>query len=292
MKDYISTTEAARAIGVSESSVKRWCDLGILAAVKTAGGHRRMPVREVIRFVREEDRTIANAELLGLPRQTGRKRHSPEVAYEELLEALRAGDENQFRRNAIDLFLAGFDISMICDQVLVPVLAAIGELWHTGGLEIFEEHRSCEMCTRLLHGFRFLLPEPTTSDPLAIGASVEGDPYTLPGQMAELIFLEAGWQVISLGNSLPIASLIPAVEQLKPSVFWMTLSNVADPESFLKSYRPFAESLQQRGSPLIVGGRALTADLRKHMRFSSFGDNFAHLRSFADTFRSMLDGAH
>ena len=287
MKDYISTTEAARAIGVSESSVKRWCDHGILTAVRTVGGHRRMPVRDVIRFLREEDRTIDRAELLGLPPQTGRRQYSLETAYGKMLQALRDGDENRTRRIGIDLFLGGFDISIICDQVLVPVLAEIGDLWHTGDLEIFEEHRSCELCKRLLHEFRFLLPEPQASDPCAVGSSVDGDPYTLPGQMAELVFLESRWRPISLGHALPLAGLIPAVERLEPSVFWMTLSNIPNPESFLEGYHPFAESVQRRGIPLIVGGRALTADLRKRMRFSSFGDNFAHLRIFADTFRSM-----
>jgi excisionase family DNA binding protein len=288
VRDYVSTSEAARALGVSDSSVKRWCDLGIIASANTVGGHRRIQVREIIRFVRKDKRAIVNSQLLGLPQRTGQRRYSSECSYDRVFRSLRAGDEDRFRRVAIDLFLSGWQMSALFDEVLCPAFSAIGDLWHSGELEIYEEHRSCELCIRLLHEFRYLLTEPARSAPLAVGASVYGDPYTLSGQMAELVFIEAGWRVKPLGHSIPIVSLTAAVENLRPSVFWMTLSHIPDVALFLDGYREFAQSLQRRGIPLVVGGRALTTELRKRMLFSSFGDNFAHLRSFADTLHLML----
>ena len=40
------------ALGVSESSVKRWVDGGDLVAQRTAGGHRRIARGEALRFAR------------------------------------------------------------------------------------------------------------------------------------------------------------------------------------------------------------------------------------------------
>ena len=48
MKKLISPKQVARAIGVSESTLKRWCDRGLIPMTKTAGGHRRMEVEAVV----------------------------------------------------------------------------------------------------------------------------------------------------------------------------------------------------------------------------------------------------
>ena len=42
MKDYLTTTSAARMAGVGVSSIKRWADDGKLRTVRTPGGHRRL----------------------------------------------------------------------------------------------------------------------------------------------------------------------------------------------------------------------------------------------------------
>ncbi|HEX9106572.1 MAG TPA: MerR family DNA-binding transcriptional regulator, partial [Longimicrobiales bacterium] len=49
---YLSPRELAEAVGVSESSLKRWADRGVLAVERTAGGHRRIPLGEAVRFIR------------------------------------------------------------------------------------------------------------------------------------------------------------------------------------------------------------------------------------------------
>src|SRR5690606_20370901 len=54
-----------RAIGASESSVKRWVDDGAIPAVKTSGGHRRIPLRDAVAFVRTRGLPLAHPEALG-----------------------------------------------------------------------------------------------------------------------------------------------------------------------------------------------------------------------------------
>ena len=64
----VSPKQVARVIGVSESSLKRWCDQGLIRMVRTAGGHRKMQISEVIRFVREHNHKLVNPELLEIGR--------------------------------------------------------------------------------------------------------------------------------------------------------------------------------------------------------------------------------
>jgi len=48
----LSTSEAARHLGVSLSTVRRWSDLGYLRGYRTPGGQRRFSVDQLDEFVR------------------------------------------------------------------------------------------------------------------------------------------------------------------------------------------------------------------------------------------------
>jgi excisionase family DNA binding protein len=54
----LSTSEAARHLGVSLSTIRRWSDMGYLRGYRTPGGQRRFPVQELDEFVSSlEERT-------------------------------------------------------------------------------------------------------------------------------------------------------------------------------------------------------------------------------------------
>jgi excisionase family DNA binding protein len=53
--EFLTSTEAAEALGVSRNTVKKWARLGYLHdAYRTDGGHVRIPRREVDRVARLE----------------------------------------------------------------------------------------------------------------------------------------------------------------------------------------------------------------------------------------------
>ena len=66
MKRLLSPKELADAIGVSESSLKRWADAGRLQVARTEGGHRRIPIAEAVRFIRDTGAVVVRPDLLGL----------------------------------------------------------------------------------------------------------------------------------------------------------------------------------------------------------------------------------
>jgi len=48
----LSTSQAARQLGVSIGTVRRWADQGHLSAYRTPGGQRRFSVEQIEDFVR------------------------------------------------------------------------------------------------------------------------------------------------------------------------------------------------------------------------------------------------
>jgi excisionase family DNA binding protein len=48
----LSTSQAARELGVSLGTVRRWADMGYLRAYRTPGGQRRFSAEQIETFVR------------------------------------------------------------------------------------------------------------------------------------------------------------------------------------------------------------------------------------------------
>ena len=55
--------QLAELLGVSVDTVRRWCDEGRMATVRSEGGHRMVEGTELARFVREQDEGHAPEEL-------------------------------------------------------------------------------------------------------------------------------------------------------------------------------------------------------------------------------------
>ena len=66
MKQTLSPRELARALGVSESSLKRWADDGKIRFSRTVGGHRRIAVSDALQFARDAKLPLVRPDVLGL----------------------------------------------------------------------------------------------------------------------------------------------------------------------------------------------------------------------------------
>ena len=71
MRDLLTPKQVSRAIDVSESSVKRWCDKGVIPTQYTAGGHRRITMSGLMEFLRAGKHQLIHPEALGLPPTSG-----------------------------------------------------------------------------------------------------------------------------------------------------------------------------------------------------------------------------
>jgi excisionase family DNA binding protein len=278
-----SPNQVAKSLGVSEASIKRWCDKGILLSARTAGGHRRIPLHVVLDFVRENDFALAQPEVMGLPPTVGSGSRTLDQACRLYAQALEQGDEAHCLQLTMDLLLAGHDMAVIGDQVIAPAFDHLGQRWEHGEAEVYQERRGVEITRHVLSRLKGTLASPVPAAPTAIGTTPPGDPYSLPGQLCELVLLEQGWQARFLGSELPLETTAQAVTDLRPRMLWLSVSNLDAPQSFIEGYRQLYELCRERQCAVVLGGRALTDTVRREIQYASYGDRLQHLQSFAQS---------
>ncbi len=286
VSQYFSPKEVAKAIGVSESSLKRWVDKGLIKASRTAGGHRRLELDAVLQYVRESGRGLQHPQSVDLPEGCGFSTTlTIHDAQQPFMTALISGSEETARRVIIDLFVSGASVAEICDSVIAPAFRSVGDMWHCGKVEVYEERRACELCQRVVHELRRAVGSGPEDGPLAMGGTLDGDPYTLATSLAEVVLCNNGWKAISLGNMLPFETVRTAIVDKRPKLFWISVTTIRDVDRFAADFNLLFDVAQSVGTALVAGGQALTADIRQEIRYTHFSDNMTHMESFANTIR-------
>ncbi|MEM6332392.1 MAG: B12-binding domain-containing protein [Planctomycetota bacterium] len=237
MRNVLSPKEVALAIGVSESSLKRWADGGRLRVRRTAGGHRRISIQEAIRFARENGFPVVRPDILDLP-EIGRHRPAQgqpiESLNETIYQKLQEGQAEEVRAILLELYLAGRPLSDVFDGPVRSAMQRIGEKWRHTDAGIYIEHRATDICIQAVTMIRSLVTGGEGHDdrqanldaPVAIGGCPANDPYILPSLMVATVLADMGFREVNLGPETPIKSMIAAAKHYRPKVTWLSCSVV------------------------------------------------------------------
>jgi excisionase family DNA binding protein len=280
-RNIFSTRKIAQALGVSEASIKRWCDKGHMRFERTPGGHRRIPFNSVISFLRDGDHQLVRPELLDLPATIGKTKWTLQRAQNQYRDALLAGDEPCCRQIIFSLYLAKHSLADIFDLVIARAFHDLGTKWQHGSAEIYQESRGMEITHQVLYHLKQALPICHDDRPLAIGTTLANDPYHLPSLMAEMVFTAANWRAEFYGINLPSPTLINAIQTIKPKLFWISVSAFESQESFISNYHPVWQAAQDSKVTMVLGGRKLTDKLRHKIKCSAYCDNMNQLSELA-----------
>ncbi len=243
------------------------------------GKHRLVSLSSAIEFARRENFAVDGLMALSVPDE--------EVVLDDrlcdrLLVALKAGDDRLASSLLMSAYRSGSGIAALADRLIRPVMERIGHGWFIGQWDIYEEHHATGLIISVLAAINnSLIQADTSSRLLALGATPEGDPYVLPGLLAEIAVREAGWKVRGLGADLPLRSLAAAVRRYHPKLIFVSSSKITDRNQFINDYAYFYEAANQVGAAIILGGRGFDPDLRSRLIFASFGDRLVHLSEFA-----------
>lgn len=276
---YLGTVQVAKAVGVSVSTIKRWVDEGVLPAHRTAGGHRKLVLADVLRLTREAGLPPADVSQL-VP---SRRRPADPVEYQRQLQnAVRTIDGDRIRAVLRAAHRAALPIHVIADEVIAPTMAFVGRQWEHGRIDVGGEHRVSQAVVATLYELRSRIRANASANrPVALGGAPEQDHYLLPTLLAKLTLLEAGWDAVNIGPNTPTSALVNAMDLLLPKLIWVSVSYMATETSFERDYHELYQAAQSRGIAVVLGGRALSVEQRTRLPYTTFGDSMGHLAAFA-----------
>ncbi|MGQ0629064.1 MAG: B12-binding domain-containing protein [Phycisphaerales bacterium] len=258
MKPTITPKDLATALGVSESSVKRWADEGRLSVSRTAGGHRRIAVPDAVRFVRALGTPLVRPGSLGLTELSHLPRagRTPSDREDALYHALESGDAPVVRGLLQAMYVEGASLAVIVDGPLRAAMQRIGELYQHQEWGIVIEHRASDIAICAMNQLRLLIGPPSRHAPIALGGAPGEDPYILPSLAASAALAEAGFRDINLGPRMPLAGIEEAALRFDARLVFLSLSIAPTGRGSADAFRAFASRLERRAIPIALGGRA------------------------------------
>jgi excisionase family DNA binding protein len=251
---FVSTAEAARLLGVSPSTVKRWSDEGRLRCLRTAGKHRRFDRADVERFQAElHDSPLTDFSASRWVKRLVEEQDVYRVQAALLEERARLG--------------SWWGVA----DALGSVLTEIGERWTHDELTVAQEHLASDRLRRAI--LACAAGQPARSNaPRCLLAAIQDDQHNLGLALVELCAREAGWACDSLGPHLPTDDLIRHLETESFDLLAVSASAWSgNAETLRRHFERIAATCRRCSIELVVGGSgAWPEDPDYGHRLSSF----------------------
>jgi excisionase family DNA binding protein len=278
----LTTKEVARLCRVSDATVKRWEEAGLLKSERTSGGHRRFRAEEVARFQRRQNIGSPQARSDESARAALRRRRiKKSFSNSVLFHSLLAGREDEAGNILINAYLHGKPPAQIFDDLVCPALRRVGELWFDGEINVAQEHLATRAAYNAIYRLRENIPFRESNGRLAFCCALEGDFHELPTHFAQITLESEGWEVMNFGANTPLYSLTDEILYHSPEAVCISASIVGDYERLARDYKEFRARIAKLKIPVVLGGRAF-ADGRSRARFPAelHAENFTGLAEF------------
>jgi excisionase family DNA binding protein len=281
--NYLTTKEVARLCRVSDATVKRWEDAGLLKSERTSGKHRRFRAEEVARFQREQGlgQKVCHGDQSVL--SSAARRRNLAGSNMTLFDLLVSGCEEETSNFLIGAHLQGVELTEIFDELLSPAMRRIGELWYKGELSVAQEHLATRAAHYAVHKLRTSLPLPELKGKTAFCAAFEGDLHELPAYLAQVTIENEGWEVMNFGANTPFFSLNEEVVQYHPQVVCLSSTYIENLDRLARDYKELRETTHKLKIPVILGGKPFEDDnIRRRFPAEFYAESFDQVAHFIE----------
>lgn len=191
-----------------------------------------------------------------------------------------AGLEAALARAAVDL-----SRPVLMEQVLVPLLHSMGDLWRDGSLRIAHEHLASAVVRTFLGALREGF-QSRKSAPGLVATTPAGQLHEFGALLAAATASSEGWRITYLGPNLPAEDIAAAAKQLGARAVALSIVYPADDVHLGDELRKLRLGLGE-DVVLLVGGRAAVTYGSVLDRIDAIRlDDMAGLRTELESIRS------
>ena len=176
----------------------------------------------------------------------------PSGFFEASLNAVQNMDSKKLQ-NTLARASTSMSQPVLVEQVIVPLLKRLGDMWQNGEVRIAHEHLASAVVRSFLGNLE-RAAQPPTSAPSAVFATPRGQHHELGALMAAVLAASDGWRVVYLGPSLPAEEITGAAHKSNARVVALSLVYPSDDPDIPDELRRVQQFLPE-GASLVVGGR-------------------------------------
>lgn len=143
---------------------------------------------------------------------------------------------------------------VLIEQLIIPLVYKVGELWHDGEIRVANEH----LASSVVRSFLFNLLESYSvgsSAPVIVSATPLGQEHELGALIAGVVAASAGWKVVFLGTGLPAEEIAAVASHLNARVVALSIVYPSDDPHLKVELKKLHQILSGKIT-LVVGGRA------------------------------------
>jgi methanogenic corrinoid protein MtbC1 len=261
-KTILSTADIARLFNVTETTVKRWADEGMLKCQKTPGGHRKFEIRSIVEFA--EKNNFEPAGVLDIPADDGTaQRIQLAILNRDFPELVSAFVSKALTLDGTDLFLLlsylyqhRLQLWEMFDEIVCPGMVEVGERWVRGETSVCHEHRaSYATLTALAKLQAQILIKPGTGHS-AVLACVGDELHEIGLRCASCVLESEGWNVTYLGARIPAVAVTTAINDLKPTMVGLSITKAPYEDYVEESVHTIAAAAHEAHALVFLGGRS------------------------------------
>jgi DNA-binding transcriptional MerR regulator/methylmalonyl-CoA mutase cobalamin-binding subunit len=169
------------------------------------------------------------------------------------IEAVKAYDGKELETILLKAS-SKFSQPVLIENLIIPLVYKIGELWHEGIIRIANEHLATAVIRSFLANL-IVQNKASENAPLLISATPRGQDHEIGAMIVGVTAAPLGWKVIYLGPNLPVEEIAAVADSLEAKAVALSIVYPGDDQQLKSDLQNLKRILPQNIS-IIIGGRA------------------------------------